>query len=49
MLGVLVFRKHSGARETARVIWGPDPVGRLQTAFMLSIDLPETALTELPQ
>ncbi len=22
VLGVLVFRKHSGARETARVIWG---------------------------
>jgi len=49
ILGVLVFRHPSAANETARVIWGPDPAGYLPTAFMLSIDLPETALTELPQ
>lgn len=49
VVGVLIFRQQSGARETARVIWGPDPIGRLQTAFMLSIDLPEGALSELPQ
>ena len=40
VMGVLVFRHKSGARETARVIWGPDPTGHLPTAFMLSIDLP---------
>jgi len=49
VVGVLVFRHMSGARETARVIWGPDPTGHLPTAFMLSIDLPEAALSELPQ
>ena len=49
ILGVLVFRHQGGARETARVIWGPDPSGRLPTAFMLSIDLPEAAMSELPQ
>jgi len=49
VLGVLVFRHKSGARETARVIWGPDPTGHLPTAFMISIDLPEAALSELPQ
>lgn len=49
VLDVLVFRQQSGARETARVIWGPDPFGQLPTAFMLSIDLPEAALSELPQ
>ena len=48
-LGVLVFRQQNGARETARVIWGPDPLGLRPTAFMLSIDLPEAALSELPQ
>jgi len=49
ILGALVFRQRGGAGETARVIWGPDPFGRLPTAFMLSIDLPEAALSELPQ
>jgi hypothetical protein len=49
VMGVLVFRTNSGARETARVIWGPDPTGHLPTAFMLSIDLPEAAMNELPQ
>jgi hypothetical protein len=49
VMGVLVFRHMSDAHETARVIWGPDPIGHLQTAFMLSIDLPEAALSELPQ
>ncbi len=46
--GVLVFRRASGPGETARVIWGPDPGGSLLTGFMLSIDLPESALSELP-
>ena len=49
VVGVLVFRHMSGAREPARVIWGPDPTGHLPTAFMISIDLPEVALNELPQ
>ena len=49
VIGALVFRHQSGAREMVRVIWGPDPTGHLPTAFMLSIDLPEAALTELPQ
>ena len=49
ILGVLVFQHQRGARETARVIWGPDPSGHLPTGFLLSIDLAETALTELPQ
>jgi len=49
VIGTLVFRHQSGAREMVRVIWGPDPTGHLPTAFMLSIDLPEAALTELPQ
>lgn len=49
ILGVLIFRHKSVARETARVIWGPDPAGHLPTAFMISIDLPEAALSELPQ
>src|SRR5262249_18246097 len=49
IVGVLVFRHQSGERETARVIWGPDPTGHLPTAFMVSIDLPEAALSELPQ
>ena len=49
IVGVLVFRHQSGERETARVIWGPDPTGHLPTAFMISIDLPEAALSELPQ
>jgi len=31
------------------VIWGPDPAGLLPTAFMISVDLPEAAMTELPQ
>lgn len=48
MLDVLVF-SHSGLSNTARVIWGPDPEGLLLTGFMLSIDLPEGALSELPQ
>lgn len=49
ILGALVFRHQSGAHEAARVIWGPDPTGHLPTAFMLSIDLTETSLSELPQ
>jgi len=49
VLGVLVFRQQSGTRYTARVIWGPDPYGHLPTAFMLSIDLPEASLSELPR
>jgi len=49
VLGVLVFRQQSGTGYTARVIWGPDPNGHLPTAFMLSIDLPEASLSELPQ
>ncbi len=49
VMGVLVFRHQSGALETARGIWGPDPTGHLPTAFMLSVDLPEAALSELPQ
>jgi len=49
VIGVLVFRHQDGARETARVIWGPDPAGLLPTAFMISVDLPEAAMTELPQ
>ena len=49
VLGVLVFRQQDGARETARVMWGPDPLGLRPTAFMLSIDLPEASLSELPQ
>ncbi len=49
ILGVLVFRHEGGAREAARIIWGPDPSGSLPTGFLLSIDLPETALSELPQ
>ncbi len=49
VLGVLVFRQQNGARVTARVIWGPDPLGLRPTAFMLSIDLPEASLSELPQ
>ena len=48
-LGVLVFPQQDGARETARVSWGPDPLGLRPTAFMLSIDLPEASLSELPQ
>ncbi len=48
ILGVLVFRRATGPDETARVIWGPDPGGSLSTGFMLSIDLPEAALSELP-
>jgi hypothetical protein len=48
IVGVLVFRRASGPGETARVIWGPDPGGSLSTGFMLSIDLPEAALSELP-
>ena len=49
VLDVFVFGRQSAASETARVIWGPDPLGHLPTAFMLSIDLPEAALNELPQ
>lgn len=49
VIGVPVFRHTSGEPETARVIWGPDPTGHLPTAFMISIDLPEAALSELPQ
>ena len=49
ILGVLEFRHESGGHETARVIWGPDPAGSLLTGFMISIDLPEAALSELPQ
>jgi hypothetical protein len=49
VLGALVFRHQSGAHETARVIWGSDPTGVLPTAFMISIDLSEAMLTELPQ
>lgn len=48
ILAVLVFN-HTGPSNTARVIWGPDPDGLLSTGFMLSIDLPEGALSELPQ
>ncbi len=48
ILDVLVF-SHTGPSNTARVIWGPDPDGLLSTGFMLSIDLPEDALSELPQ
>lgn len=49
ILGVLEFRHESGGHEIARVIWGPDPAGSLVTGFMISIDLPEAALSELPQ
>ncbi len=49
VLGVLVFNHQSGAHEQARVILGPDPIGHLPTGFMISIDLPEAALKELPQ
>jgi len=45
---VLVF-SHTGPSNTARVIWGPDPDGLLPTGFMLSIDFPEGAPSELPQ
>ena len=48
ILDVLVF-SHTGPTYRARVIWGPDPEGLLPTGFMLSIDLPEDALSELPQ
>jgi len=48
ILDVLVFSQ-TGPTYTARVIWGPDPDGLLSTGFMLSIDLPEGALSELPQ
>jgi len=46
--GGLEFRHEGGGRETARVIWGPDPNGPLPTGFMISIDLPKAALSELP-
>lgn len=49
VIGGQVFREHSGDRATARVIWGADPTGHLQTGFMISVDLPETSLRELPQ
>ncbi len=48
ILDVLVF-SHTGPSNTARVIWGPDPHWLLSTGFMLSIDLPEGALSELHQ
>ena len=48
ILDLLVF-SHTGLSNTARVIWGPDPDGLLSTGFMLSIDLRDGALSELPQ